>query len=55
VDFAVNDAEIRSFKNHAQMQTWKLHINQFRRDFFRLKFPPFFPLGHQQHIFAAKV
>jgi 2-polyprenyl-3-methyl-5-hydroxy-6-metoxy-1,4-benzoquinol methylase len=54
-DFHIGDEEIRSFKDHPQMKNWRLNFDRSRKKFFELKFPPFLPLGHQQHIFAEKV
>jgi SAM-dependent methyltransferase len=54
-DFAISDEEIHSFKNHPQLKIWKLRLNKFRKDFFRINFPARFPLGHQQQIHAEKV
>jgi 2-polyprenyl-3-methyl-5-hydroxy-6-metoxy-1,4-benzoquinol methylase len=55
VDFKISDEEIKSFKNHSQLKTWKLYLDKLRREIFRVKFPARIPLGHQQAIFAEKV
>jgi 2-polyprenyl-3-methyl-5-hydroxy-6-metoxy-1,4-benzoquinol methylase len=54
-DFAISDEEIRAFKNHPALKTWKLRLNKFRKDFFSVKLPVSLPLGHQQEIYAVKV
>ncbi len=54
-DFHVSDEEIRSFKNHPNLKTWKLRLQRFRKEVFKLKFPPSLPLGHQQLMYVEKV
>jgi len=53
-DFVISDEKIRAFKDHPDLKIWKLRLNKFRKDFFRLKFPGSLPLGHQQKIYAVK-
>ena len=53
--FHISNEEIRSFKNHPQLKAWRLRFNRFRKEFFKLQFPPAFPLGHQQHIYVEKI
>ena len=51
----IADREIANLKNHSSLKTWQLNIQWIRHEYFRIKFPWFFPLGHQQHIWAKKV
>ncbi len=51
----ITDQEIANLKDHPGLETWRLTMQRIRDEYFRLKFPPFFPLGHQQHILARKI
>jgi SAM-dependent methyltransferase len=51
----ITDQEIANLKDHPGLETWRLTIQWIRNEYFRLKFPSFLPLGHQQHIWARKV
>ncbi|MDZ7363486.1 MAG: class I SAM-dependent methyltransferase [candidate division KSB1 bacterium] len=53
-DFQISDEEIRSFKNHPQLKTWKLRLHRFRKEVFALKYRPCLPIGHQQLVYAEK-
>ena len=53
-DFHISNEEIRSFENHPLLKTWKLRFHRFRKEAFKLKFPPSLPLGHQQLVYAEK-
>jgi 2-polyprenyl-3-methyl-5-hydroxy-6-metoxy-1,4-benzoquinol methylase len=55
LNFAISDEEIHSFKNHPRLKMWKLNLHKFYKNFFKMKFPASFPLGHQQEIYAEKV
>jgi hypothetical protein len=54
-DFYIRDEEIRTFKIHPTLKTWKLRLHQFRKEVFKLKFPSSIPLGHQQLVYAEKI
>lgn len=53
--FRISDEEIAAYKNLPGLESWKLWLNKFRKDFFKLKLPSSLPWGHQQEIYAQKV
>ncbi|MDZ7289379.1 MAG: class I SAM-dependent methyltransferase [candidate division KSB1 bacterium] len=53
-DFHISNKEIRSYKNDPRLRTWKLRLHRFRKEVFKLRFPPSLPLGHQQLVYAQK-
>jgi hypothetical protein len=53
-EFEVSDNEIGLFKNAPSVKSWRLNFERLKRSLFRIHFPPYLPIGHQQHIFAEK-
>ncbi len=53
-DFKIEEKEINEFKDHPSLRNWKLQINHYKKSLFRFRFPPSFPIGHQQHLYAEK-
>jgi len=53
--FSLDIEEINSYKNHQTTKTWKILFHKYRKEIFRIRFSPFFPIGHQQHIYARKL
>jgi 2-polyprenyl-3-methyl-5-hydroxy-6-metoxy-1,4-benzoquinol methylase len=51
----ITDEEIHRFKSHLSLKTWRLYCRWIQKECLRLKFPPFLPIGHQQHIWAQKI
>jgi len=52
--FDISDREIRSFKNDPSLKLWRIKCERLKRKLFRIHFPTSLPVGHQQHLFAAK-
>lgn len=53
--FVIEDAEIAAYKNHPDLKAGKLLLNNFRKNFFKIRLPASLPWGHQQEIYAQKI
>lgn len=54
-EFNLTVEETNSYKLHTSAANWKILFNKYKREIFRFRFPYFFPIGHQQHIYARKL
>ena len=54
-NFSLRIHEINTYKNHPTAKTWRILFHRYRKEIFRFRFPYFFPIGHQQHIYARKL
>jgi len=54
-NFSIDIDEINTYKKHSTAKTWKILFHKYRKDIFRIRFSPFFPIGHQQYIYARKL
>jgi 2-polyprenyl-3-methyl-5-hydroxy-6-metoxy-1,4-benzoquinol methylase len=54
-EFNLTEDEINSYKFHQSAKNWKILFNKYNKAIFRLRLPYFFPIGHQQHIYARKL
>lgn len=53
--FHVSEEDIRSYKHHPTLQSWRLKYKRLQKKFFRIHFPTHLPIGHQLHVSAEKI